>query len=258
MKTLDGITVCMTFPSKHWEAYGKHSIPSFDKYWPENIKLHVYVEGDLDIPIETSSRVNIHSFDQYITGWRDFAKRNKDKDIFDHTVSGDISKRQAVKFSKKVYMQLFHLHNPYSRYLIYLDADLSTLQKIPQELLDNLTKGDHYVAFPDRRIRNKFTETGMLVWDCAHEYHDEWCSLYDSVYREDKIFTFPESHDCYAFDYATFKLEKEGKIKTADLGYGVNSRHPLVAGPLGKYFDHMKGGRKFTGFSKERVAAHGR
>ena len=108
-------TVCMTFPSKHWDAYGKHSVPSFDKYWPKNINLYVYVEGDSNIPIETSDRVKICNFDQYVTGWIPFAKRNKDKDIFDDTVSGDISKRQAVKFSKKVYMQMYHLKNPYSR-----------------------------------------------------------------------------------------------------------------------------------------------
>lgn len=255
---MSNYSVIMTFPTKYWDVYGKHSVPSFDKHWPSDINAYVYLEGQQEIPYEPSSRVHILNFDDYITGSKDFAERNQDKDIFDDMVGGDISKRQAVKFSKKVYAQLQELRNPRTRYVIYLDADLMTLQDVPTELLDNLTQGNHYNSFPDRRQRKKFTETGMMIWDTEHEMHKEWCNLYDSCYTEDKIFTFKESHDCYAFDYATFTLEEQGKITTADLGYGVNSRHPLVAGPLGKYFDHMKGGRKHVGFSKERVQAHGR
>lgn len=251
-------TVIMTFPTKYWDVYGKHSVPSFDKHWPSDIQAYVYLEGDQSIPYQPSDRVHVLDFDKHITGSKLFAERHKDKDIFDDTVGGDISKRQAVKFSKKVYAQLQELRTPKTRYVIYLDADLMTLQDVPIELLDNLTQGNHYVSFPDRRQRNKFTETGMMIWDTQHPAHEEWCRLYDSCYSEDKIFTFKESHDCYAFDYATFKLEGKGDITTADLGYGVNSRHPLVAGPLGKYFDHMKGGRKHVGFSKERVQAHGK
>lgn len=251
-------SVIMTFPTKYWDVYGKHSVPSFDKFWPKDIHAYVYLEGDQNIPYESSERVHILNFDDYITGSKDFAEKYKNKDIFDDKVGGDISKRQAVKFSKKVYAQLQELRNPRSQYVIYLDADLMTLRDVPLELLNNLTTGEHYVSFPDRRKRNKFTETGMMIWDTQHQYHAEWCQLYDDMYREGKIFKCQEWHDCYAFDTATFDLEAKGLIKTADLGYGVNSRHPLVAGPLGKYFDHMKGGRKFTGFSKERVQAHGK
>ncbi len=251
-------SVIMTFPTKYWDVYGKHSVPSFDKHWPKHIQAYVYVEGDQNIPYQPSERVHLLNFDEHVFGDKEFAKKYCDRDIFDDDPGGDISTRQAVKFSKKIYAQLAELRNPKTRYVIYLDADLMTLQDIPVQLLDNLTTGEHYVAFPDRRIRNKFTETGMLLWDTHHEQHKTWCELYDSVYREGLIFDMPEWHDCYAFDYATFKLEKEGSIKCADLGYGVNSRHPLVAGPLGQYFDHMKGGRKFTGFSKERYQAHGR
>lgn len=251
-------SVVMTFPTKYWDVYGKHSVPSFDKHWPSDIHAYVYLEGDQNIPYKPSDRVHIMNFDNHVFGALAFAEKYKDKDIFDDVVGGDISKRQAVKFSKKVYAQLQELNNPRTRYVIYLDADLMTLQDVPIELLDNLTKGDHYVSFPDRRQRNKFTETGMMIWDTKHISHEVWCHLYDSMYKEGKIFNCPEWHDCYAFDSATFHLEEKGLITTADLGYGVNSRHPLVAGPLGKYFDHMKGGRKFTGFSKERVQAHGK
>ncbi len=254
---MSNYSVIMTFPTKNWDVYGKYSLPSFEKYWPKDVHAYVYVEGDQNIPFEPSERVHILNFDNHIFGALEFSEKYKDKDIFDDTVDGDISKRQAVKFSKKVYAQLAELKNPKTRYVIYLDADLMTLQDVPVELLDNLTNGNHYVAFPDRRKRNKFTETGMLIWDTQHECHDLWCSLYDSMYKEGKIFDCPEWHDCYAFDVPTLDLEKKGMITCADLGYGSHSRHPLVNRPLGKYFDHLKGGRKFKGYSSERISAHG-
>ena len=250
-------SVIMTFPTKNWDVYGKYSLPSFEKHWPKEVNAYVYVEGDQNIPFEPSDRIHILNFDNHIFGALEFAEKYKDKDIFDDKVDGDISKRQAVKFSKKVYAQLAELRNPKTRYVIYLDADLMTLQDVSLELLDNLTSGNHYVAFPDRRKRNKFTETGMLIWDTHHEQHSLWCSLYDSMYKEGKIFDCPEWHDCFAFDTVTFDLEKRGLIKCADLGYGTHARHPIVAGPLGKYFDHLKGGRKWKGFSNERIQAHG-
>ena len=251
-------SVVMTFPTKYWDVYGSHSVPSFDKYWPKDINAYVYVEGEQNLPYKPSERVHLLNFDEHITGDKEFAEKYKDKDIFDDRVGGDISKRQAVKFSKKVFAQLEQLKNPTTRYVIYLDADLATLKEVPLELLSNLTQGNQYVSFPDRRARNKFTETGMMIWDTEHVFHKLWCKMYENMYKCGEIFECPEWHDCYAFDVPTFKLEKAGNIKCADLGYGVNSRHPLVAGPLGKYFDHMKGGRKFTGFSKERVQVHGK
>ena len=251
-------SVIMTFPTKYWDVYGKHSVPSFDKHWPKDINAYIYLEGDQNIPYEPSERIHIMNFDDHVFGALAFAEKYKDRDIFDDKPDGDISKRQAVKFSKKVYAQLAELNNPRTRYVIYLDADLITLRDIPIELLDNLTKEDHYVSFPDRRGRNKYTETGMLIWDTQHEYHKLWCFLYDAMYKEGKIFDCREWHDCFAFDTVTFDLEKRGLIKTADLGYNTHARHPLVMGPLGKYFDHLKGGRKFTGFSKERIAIHGK
>ena len=49
---------------------------------------------------------------------------------------------------------------------------------------------------------------------------------------------------------------KSNVIKCMDLGFGAQSKHPLVVGPLGEYFDHLKGpSRKQLGYSKERKSA---
>ena len=95
-----------------------------------------------------------------------------------------------------------------------------------------------------------------MIWDTHNENHEEWCSTYRNMYDGDKIFEYSAWHDCIAFDETTFPMIKAKKIKAIDLGFGAKSKHPLVVGPLGEYFDHLKGpSRKQLGYSKERKHA---
>ncbi|MCG7944956.1 MAG: hypothetical protein N0C84_01270 [Candidatus Thiodiazotropha taylori] len=244
--------VLMTFPTHKWKEYGQYCLPSFDKNWPEHVQGSVYLEGEQKVPYEYSDRVEIIDFDQRLGDKiKSFEERNKNRDIFDLGTTGAIGK-QAAKFARKVYAQLDALRSPKGRYVWYVDADLQTCETVPDDLLDNLTSGNHYIGCLPRKWKPMYTETGFILWDTHHPAHQEWCDLYQSCYDDDKIFEFNAWHDCIAFDYATDTLLSSGKISIADFGYGVKSSHPLVTGPLGRYFDHMKGKRKFVGHSKER------
>lgn len=247
-------SVVITFPSNKWEEYGKHVLPSFDKFWPENVNAYVYLEGDQKLPMEFSDRVKIINMDTVMRPVNEFVERNKHRGIEDLGTTGNIAV-QAAKFARKVYAQIDVLKKRPSRYVWYLDADLATLNPINHEFLNNLVSTDAYIGCLPRKP--KYTETGFISWDTEHPMHDQWVELYEECYRDDKIFNYSAWHDCIAFDHATDKLLADGKIMISDYGYGVKSSHPLVAGPLGAYFDHMKGPRKYKGFSKERVARHG-
>ena len=249
-------SVVMTFPRSKWVEYGQHCIPSFDKNWPQNTQAYVYLEGEGELPYAASPRINYIDYSQIRAPIDAFEERNKDKGIADLSTTGDIAV-QAAKFARKVFAQLDQLKNPKTRFVWYLDADCKTLTTITEEFLDALaTKA--YVGFVDRPM--KYTETGMMVWDTEHPAHAEWCKRYEECYTEDKIFQYSAWHDCIAFDHATRSLIKEGQITGFDLGFGMwkQTNHPLVAGPLGKHFDHCKGSRKLVGFSKERIRFHGK
>ena len=43
MKTL---TVITTFPPNRWNAYAKRMLQSHIDFWPEDVMLHAYYEGD--------------------------------------------------------------------------------------------------------------------------------------------------------------------------------------------------------------------
>lgn len=250
--------VIMTFPTAKWDVYG-FCLKGFVEHWPEEVQAYAICEEPQNIPIDIPENVTVLDFDETVgTRQKSFENRNKDKPIFDLGTTGNIA-MQAAKFSRKAYAQLHVLENIDADVIWYIDADLYTHKPVSMELLNQLASSEAYIGCTPRWWKpGGYTETGLMMWK-KHmtEQHKAWCKLYAECYDNDKIFEFDAWHDCIAFDYATKTLLQQKKIGLADFGYGVRSSHPLVSGPLGKYFDHMKGKRKFVGFSKERVRTHG-
>lgn len=253
--------VVMTMPSWKWDEYG-FCMKGFADNWPSDVQGYAIVEKPEQLPedFECPPNLTIVDFDE-VCGERikAFETRNKDKGIFDMGTTGNIAV-QAAKFARKAIAQLYVLENIDADVVWYTDADLYTHEPVTVEMLDGLSSTDAYIGCTPRWWKPKgYTETGLMFWKKQRkEEHDKWCALYSDCYDNDRIFTFDAWHDCIAFDYATKTLLKSREIGIVDLGYGVRSSHPLVSGPLGKYFDHMKGQRKFVGFSKERLRVHGK
>ncbi len=251
--------VIMTFPSSKWDVYG-FCMKGFIENWPKDVQGYALVEQPEDIPIPFPENLTVLDFDKTVgSRVKAFEIRNKDRKIFDMGTTGNISV-QAAKFARKVFAQLYVLESIDADVVWYIDADLYTHKKITIEFLESLSNGNHYLGCAPRWwMTNGYTETGLIMWQ-KHmtQQHLEWCRLYSECYDKDKIFDFYAWHDCIAFDYATKKMLSKNQIKIADFGFGIRSTHPLVSGPLGKWFDHMKGNRKFKGVSKERLIAHGK
>ena len=263
--------VVMTFPSWKWKEYG-YCMKGFVENWPKEVQGYALVEKPQDIPIDIPSNLTVIDFDEVLGSQiKQFEDRNKDKPIFDLGTTGNIG-LQAAKFARKAYAQLHVLENIDADVIFYIDADLYNHKPVSMEILDKMVTGDHYIGCTPRWWKpDGYTETGLMMWrKSMTEQHKEWCSLYRSCYDEDKIFEIgspgkqlpfplPDGwHDCISFDYATKTMLQDKKIIVSDFGFGVRSSHPLVSGPLGKWFDHMKGQRKFVGESKERVKVHGK
>lgn len=236
-------TVVTTMPLSRWKEFGEKMIPSFDKYWPKNIKLRVYLEGGTKVPVSTSDRIEILSMEKELPEVFDFQERNAHRhpELLNLDPAGPF-RVQTAKFCRKGYAILKELEDPKTRYVIFMDADVETLKKVPQSLLDAITNNGTYLSALPRKGVLPYTETGFSVWDTQNVWHENWCILYRRCWDEDKIFNLKEWHDCYVHDYATNKLKD--RIQVLDLGGKCKSTHPLNDGPLGKYFNHRKGPRK--------------
>ena len=253
--------VIMTLPASKFDVYG-YCMKGFADNWPKEVQGYAIVENPQDLPKDFIVPENLTILDfEEVCGERvrAFENRNKDKGIFDMGTTGNIAV-QAAKFARKALAQLHVLEHIDADVVWYTDADLYTHKPVTVELLDKLSSSDAYVGCTPRWWKpSGYTETGLMMWKkCLSYQHKKWCDLYAECYDKDKIFEFDAWHDCIAFDYATKTLLESKEIGLVDFGYGVRSSHPLVSGPLGKWFDHMKGNRKFVGESKERVRVHGR
>jgi hypothetical protein len=89
----------------------------------------------------------------------------------------------------------------------------------------------------------------------CHSFLEDFERMYEDA--ENGIFTLEEWHDSYVFgellkkysEFPSHDYSAEMYLTEAKSGGGG---HPLINGPLGKWMDHMKGGRKDTGKSQKK------
>ena len=262
----------MTFPSAKWDVYG-FCLKGFINNWPKSVQAYAVVEDPQNIPIDIPDNVTIIDFDE-ACGERQaaFEERNKHRGIMDMGTTGNIA-TQAAKFARKAHAQLHILNTVDADVVWYVDADLYTHKPVTMELLETLSEGEHLIgatprwwkkgipietALKMKQLGKGYTETGLMSWNKSHPQFEKWIALYAEMYDNDLIFEYDAWHDCVSFDKATIQCIVEDDAGVCDFGYGIRSSHPLVSGPLGAYFDHLKGQRKFQGFSKERIRVHGK
>jgi hypothetical protein len=89
----------------------------------------------------------------------------------------------------------------------------------------------------------------------CHEFLKEFDRMYEDA--ENGMFLLTEWHDSYIFgevlkmfnQFPSHDYSADMYLREAKSGGGG---HPLINGPLGKWIDHMKGGRKDKGKSDKK------
>jgi hypothetical protein len=89
----------------------------------------------------------------------------------------------------------------------------------------------------------------------AHSFLETFERMYEDA--DNGIFTLEEWHDSYVFgevlkkykDFKSHDYSEQMYLREAKTGGGG---HPLINTELGKYMDHMKGGRKTKGKSDKK------
>jgi hypothetical protein len=95
-----------------------------------------------------------------------------------------------------------------------------------------------------------YSECSFVLYRQRNPFVRSFIFEHAEIYRKDLIYQLPGWTDCHVFDYLVKKYSKNGALKFWDINKDVpNSSHPFINGPLGRYMDHMKGGRKTAGKS---------
>ena len=254
MKSIDStdFTIVTTYSEEGWQKYGYRFANSMDMYLPSDIDVLLYYEGNSS-PDGFSERMKFLSFNELC------GEKQKRFELMEQSFKNDNDvdsaheaefKYQASRFAHKYYTCESAVNRVSTKYLIWIDADVIALRKIPKNFFKSLVSNNSYWSRIGRG--DEYPECGFMIWDRQHKMHKFFWEIMNTMYDKGQLFNLKEWHDSYVWWEAEKILQKTKSVNIGfDLGDGGEG-HAFVRGVLGKYFDHLKGPRKIFGFSPEK------
>ena len=263
------ITVVTTFHPAGLSKYGQRFLDSFAARVDKRIKLLVYAENCKPINPDPS-RITILDAKEVLP------KLNQFKSTWGHVpkANGDVSnepqrhtrrdwmkefKWDAVRFANKTYA-VYDAVQRSKDWCVWMDADTFVHSTWTYEDFAELLPENAYITYVGRgKGSQTWPECGFyglnLNHPACHEFLKEFERMYEDA--ENGMFLLTEWHDSYIFgevlkmynQFPSHDYSADMYLKEAKSGGGG---HPLINGPLGKWIDHMKGGRKDAGKSQKK------
>ena len=263
---MPAITVVTTFHPSGLHKYGQRFLDSFAARVDKRIKLLVYAENCKPINPDPS-RITILNANEVLP------KLNAFKSTWGHVpkANGDVSnepqrhtrrdwdkqfKWDAVRFANKTYA-VYDAVQRSKDWCVWMDADTFVHSDWSYEQFLELLPKEAYITYVGRgKGSQTWPECGFYGLNLNHPVCHEFLKEFERMYEdaENGMFLLEEWHDSYIFgevlkmfnQFPSHDYSADMYLKEAKSGGGG---HPLINGPLGKWIDHMKGGRKDSGKS---------
>ena len=269
MKDILAVT---TFNKEGLELYGQRFLNSFAERVDKRIKLLVYAENCSPVNPDPS-QITIYEAEKQLHLLQDFKKQWKNVPKANGIPPDDIKAKRprdwdkkfkwdAVRFANKVYAVIDACAKTNKDWVVWMDADTFVHSDWSYDNFKELLPDDKWLTYVGRgKGSQTWPECGfygmnlnnMKCVDFLREF--EW--MYEDA--ENGIFKLEEWHDSYVFGKL---LDDFKRVDPNVLDYSANmylreastggGGHPLINGPLGKFIDHMKGGRKEKGKSSPK------
>lgn len=245
------LTVVTGWSPEGYELYGRTFVESFERFWPNDVRLIAYVE----------QRRSLMRAEQILVGdipeIADFLKR--------HQANAEARGRQpthrwSAKSRARGYDYRFDAHKfgrvpLYLRHaaavvregpMIWLDGDVVTFAPVTPDLIEDVLPPDVDVSFLGRY--GKHSEIGFQGYRLPGAL--PFINAFADWYTADAFWALPEWHSAYCFDETMRRTP--GRYHNLTPG---GSGHVWFQSPLGDVMDHLKGDkRKVRGRSAERPA----
>jgi hypothetical protein len=234
----------------YYEKCGRACIESFNAYWPKEIPLHVYDEGIQGRPKLKSIRYR--PWDNLGQDYRDFS-------------SGPWSDR-TLTFAKKAFSIIAGARDIECDRLIWLDADVITLQSVNQQLLELITPqsvlSTHYGVVhpwpsdtdPDRTSFS--CETGFFILNRRHAMFNAMMDRYQHWYMSGEGINLRRFYDGEVYGVVVKEMASHG-AQVMELNPEHRHRTPIPRSVMAPYIMHYKAGAKELFTSEELLRNHG-
>lgn len=262
------IVVVTTFHKPGLDKYAQRFLDSFAQNVAKSIKLVAYAEACEPVNPDPE-QITILDAHAALPKLAAFKLRWQDTphacgDISNHPAREGRKdwqkefKWDAIRFSNKVYAVFDAFASQTADWIVWMDAD--SYIHSPWSLADfaALLPSNAYVTYVGRgKGSQTWPECGFYGLNRNHPVCHEFIKEFENYYEQAWMFDLPEWHDSYIFGHILNKYREfpahdysaDMYLKEAKTGGGG---HPLINGPLGKYMDHMKGGRKDQGHSNTK------
>lgn len=247
------VTVVSGFNPQGYLETGKTFLRTFDRYWPKEVDLVVYVEEEIPTPERGKQRnvlgipgcrefIEAYQGDPRFTGKAEVPGWRK-KDL----QAGYSYRYDAVKFCRQLFIpDSCASVLPDADILVWLDADVVSYADVPNGLVDALI-GDATLCYLGRR--DGHSDLGFWAVRLNPSSRAFLKSLAD-CYRTGAIFKLQEWHSAYVFDHFVNQYKDCFKCKSLT---SHTKGHVWFDCEIGRYTDHLKGKmRKQLGYSPER------
>jgi hypothetical protein len=266
---MPAITVVTTFHPAGYILYGKRFLESFAKRVDKRIKLLVYAEDcKPDNPDPTrieilDAKQALPKLNAFKAKWKDDPKANGiPPDAIKARRPRDWHKEfkwHAIRFANKVYA-VFDACERSKDWVVWMDADSYVHSNWSYEEFKEQLPENAYITYVGRgKGSQTWPECGFYGMNLNHPVCHEFLKDFEAMYEdaENGMFKLEEWHDSYIFgeilkkytQFPSHDYSAEMYLREARTGGGG---HPLINGPLGKWIDHMKGGRKTKGKSDKK------
>lgn len=220
-----------TFNRGGLDLYGKRMVETFAWFWPADVDLTIYSEG-WSGPLDPAEVVDLAGASPWLAS---FKQRNSHRRFKDY-------RWDAVRFSHKVAAVCHAALINDADILIWIDGDVITHSTVTMSDLAGLAPKEEWIAWLDRET--VYPECGFYMLNMRHPRHREMIGRLSAMYEDDLLYRLDEWHDSYVLQRVVEQAEVGRKSLS---GAGWQTSHPMVNGPLGKWFDHAKGRRKHAG-----------
>lgn len=235
------IRVCSGWNPDGSTQYGRRFLASFDRHWPKDVQLAVYVEKPETMPRDAcrdlwsipGADACRHHFANPLYQGRVPSKFWKPRDI----AKGYSFRFDAAKFWKQILIpEDASLDMADGDILVWLDGDVETIRPIPADLIERQL-GDADVCFLGREP--KHSEIGFWAVRLSPEVRNFLAAIAETYFSK-SVVHLDEWHSAFVWDH----VRRLSGLRQRNLcGKGMTG-HVFPRVEIGRYMRHDKGKRK--------------
>ena len=228
------IEIITSFNQAYYDKIGKDAVSTWLEYWPLELTLTCYVE---EFKLPDHPRIKQISFENLPIEYTEF---QQDSNL----------KRRVKLFAKKAYSIIHAFKNSDADRIIWLDADVLSLDSIPLEIIKDICPNDALIAYMqvwhNEEKGNKESklfssaESGVFVVNTNHKKFKKFADRYTAYYNKRIQENLRRFYDGDVLGAVVKEFETDSKVIDLCADFKKPYKSPLSHTMLGNYLRHYK------------------